>query len=145
MLTFDYTLDTNSPIYKDSLQIRRTVFISEQHVDPAIEIDEKESLCIHLVAYNPLKKAVATARLYPVSSTILKIQRVAVLREERKKRYGEELMQQIELIAREKEYTTLILGAQNHALPFYERLGYSIIGEEYEEAGILHHDMEKIC
>lgn len=145
MLTFASTVDTQSPIYKDSLQIRRTVFISEQQVDPTIEIDEKENQCIHLVAYNPLGKAIATARLYPLSQTALKIQRVAVLKEERRKHYGEELMQQIEQIARDKKFTTLVLGAQNHALPFYERLGYSIIGEEYEEAGILHHDMEKQC
>lgn len=143
MLTFDYTDDTQSPIYKDSLQIRRTVFISEQHVDPKIEIDEKEDLCVHVVAYLDSGKAIATARLYPLSPTTFKIQRVAVLKEERGKHYGEQLMKQIELIAREKKVTTLALGAQNHALPFYKRLGFYVVGEEYEEAGILHHDMEK--
>lgn len=143
MLTFKHTMNTDSQIYKDSLDIRRHVFIEEQQVDPSIEIDEKEEQCIHVVGYDGSSRAVATARLYPLSPTALQIQRVAVLKQQRKKHYGRQLMKHIEEIAAQKQINKMILGAQNHALLFYQSLGFHVIGKEYEEAGILHHDMEK--
>ena len=143
MLHFKYTEDVHSSIYEDSLLIRQSVFISEQHVNPAIEIDDKEKDCVHLVAYNQQEKAVATARLFPLSPSSFKIQRVAVVKELRGKKYGNAIMKKIEEIAKEKHIKKLVLGAQNYAIPFYEKLGYSTEGEEYEEAGILHRHMKK--
>ena len=143
MLHFKYTEDVHSSIYEDSLLIRQSVFISEQHVNPAIEIDDKEKDCVHLVAYNQQEKAVATARLFSLSPSSFKIQRVAVVKELRGKKYGNAIMKKIEEIAKEKHIKKLVLGAQNYAIPFYEKLGYSPEGEEYEEAGILHRHMKK--
>jgi predicted GNAT family N-acyltransferase len=34
------------------------------------------------------------------------------------------------------------LGAQTHAIAFYERLGFEISSEEYLDANIPHKDME---
>jgi ElaA protein len=36
------------------------------------------------------------------------------------------------------------LGAQVHALNFYEKLGFKVVGPVYEDAGIPHRDMECI-
>ncbi|HJB24164.1 MAG TPA: GNAT family N-acetyltransferase [Candidatus Jeotgalibaca pullicola] len=143
MLLFKNTMTISSPIYEDSLQIRRIVFIEEQNVSPDIEIDDKEERCIHVVGYKK-EKAVVTARLLPLETNQYKVQRVAVLKKERGKHYGKYLMLELERIAREKDAASIVLGAQNHALPFYDRLGYTINSEEYSEAGILHHDMIKI-
>ncbi len=33
------------------------------------------------------------------------------------------------------------LGAQTHALGFYERLGFTAIGDDFDEAGIAHREM----
>ena len=33
------------------------------------------------------------------------------------------------------------LGAQTHAIGFYERLGFTVYGPEYDDAGIPHRDM----
>lgn len=33
------------------------------------------------------------------------------------------------------------LGAQTHAIGFYERLGFAAYGPEYDDAGIPHRDM----
>lgn len=144
MLTFETTKNIDSQIYLDSLSIRRKVFIEEQHVDPDIEIDEKEAACTHIVGYNDNQQPIVTARLYPLSSHAYKIQRVAVLKEYRGKHYGQEILAKIDDIAQREGIKNLHLGAQNQAISFYEQLGYVIDGEEYEEAGILHHDMKKI-
>lgn len=143
MLRFEQTTDIESPIYRDALEIRLNVFVNEQNVSPAIEIDEKESSCIHVVGYDENNNPVATARLFPLDKKNYKVQRVAVLLTERGKQLGKLLMEEMEVIAREDGAKRIILGAQNQALSFYEKLGYTIFGEEYEEAGILHHDVEK--
>lgn len=144
MLRFERTTDIESPIYRDALEIRFTVFVNEQNVSPAIEIDEKESSCIHVVGYDHNHNPIATARLFPLDKENYKVQRVAVLLSERGKQLGNLLMNEMETIARENGAKRIILGAQNQALPFYEKIGYTVFGDEYEEAGILHHDVEKI-
>ncbi len=143
MLTFEQTTNLESQTYKDALMIRNIVFVGEQEVPVEIEIDDKEAACLHIVAYTENKNPIATGRLYPISNHTYKVQRVAVLKEERGKGFGKTLMQGIEMIARNKNAKFLRLGAQNQALPFYQHLGYHVISEEYEEAGILHHDVEK--
>ncbi|MEO0503034.1 MAG: GNAT family N-acetyltransferase, partial [Pseudomonadota bacterium] len=35
------------------------------------------------------------------------------------------------------------LGAQTHALSFYEKLGFEAFGPVYDDAGIPHRDMER--
>lgn len=144
MLRFERTTDIESPIYRDALEIRLTVFVNEQNVSPAIEIDEKESSCIHVVGYDHNHNPIATARLFPLDKENYKVQRVAVLLSERGKQLGNLLMNEMETIARENGAQRIILGAQNQALPFYKKIGYTVFGDEYEEAGILHHDVEKM-
>lgn len=144
MLQFHQTTDIESPIYRDALEIRMNVFVNEQKVSPAIEIDEKESSCIHVVGYDENNNPVATARLFPLDKENYKLQRVAVLQSERGKQSGKKLMEEMERIAKGAGAKRIVLGAQNHALPFYEKLGYVICSEEYEEAGILHHDVDKM-
>lgn len=144
MLRFEQTTDIESPIYRDALEIRLSVFVNEQNVSPAIEIDEKESSCIHVVGYDENNNPIATARLFPLDKENYKIQRVAVLQSERGKQLGKLLMEKMEAIAYKNGAKRVVLGAQNQALSFYEKIGYHIFGDEYEEAGILHHDVEKI-
>lgn len=144
MLSFKHTTDINSPIYLDALSIRKIVFVGEQAVAPELEIDEWENQCLHIVGYDEKNKPQATARLLPLGEEKYKVQRVAVRKEDRSKGYGRALMQEVERLAVEMGAYALKLGAQNHALPFYAKLGYHISSEEYEEAGILHHDMQKI-
>lgn len=136
------TRDIDSPIYHDALAIRRAVFIDEQKVAEAIEIDEFEDACLHLVWYVD-GKALCTARLLDKGDGVVKIQRVAVLKTARGLGLGAVIMREAERLAREWGAKRLILGAQNHAIPFYEKLGFRVFGEEYLDADIPHHDMEK--
>jgi predicted GNAT family N-acyltransferase len=52
-------------------------------------------------------------------------------------------MRALEDNARELGLDRIELHAQTHALAFYQRLGYSPVGEEYVEAGIPHLSMDK--
>ncbi|NEW62088.1 GNAT family N-acetyltransferase [Granulicatella sp. zg-ZJ] len=140
---FYWTQDINSLIYQHGLIIRQDVFIKEQQVPEELEIDEYESLCHYVVLYKD-DQPVATARLLPKTDVLAKVQRVAVVKTARGAHLGEKLMLEVERYAKILGFRTLTLGAQVHAIPFYEKLGYVIDSDEYDDAGIMHKDMKKI-
>ncbi|MCZ0717737.1 GNAT family N-acetyltransferase [Aerococcus kribbianus] len=136
-----WTTDLNSEAYQDSLAIRRQVFIDEQGVAEAIEIDKNEEDCYHVVGYEN-GTALATARLLAKTPTDVKLQRVAVLKDWRQQGYGRDIVFSALEKAREEKFSTVILGAQMKAIPFYQNLGFELDDSEpYKEAGILHRDM----
>ncbi len=73
----------------------------------------------------------------------MKVERVATLATARGKGYGGELMQAMERVARREGKQLLTLGAQVQAIPFYQGLGYTIVSDEFDDAGIPHRTMEK--
>lgn len=137
-----YTEDLTSHIYQDALAIRTAVFIQEQGVPTALEI-ENEADCVHFVLYNH-DEALATCRLLKKEKGLVKLQRMAVLKKGRGLHLGKQLMMATENYAREQGYKKIILGAQNTALGFYQKIGYEIVGPEFLDANIPHHMMEKV-
>lgn len=137
-----WTEDLDSEIYQDALAIRYEVFVEEQNVPRDLEVDELETETFHIVLYNKAEK-LATARILELENQVYKVQRVAVLKKYRKKGIGKRLIQVIEEKVRERSGQKLTLGSQNTAIPFYEKLGYTIEGPEFMDAGIPHHTMTK--
>lgn len=137
-----HTKDTMSDIYMDALRIRHQVFMIEQGVPKDIEIDKNEPACIHFVLYTE-EQAAATCRLLPLKDGVMKLQRMAVLKDYRGKSLGREIVQEAERFTREQGYNTITLGAQLTAVDFYEKLGYSKHGELFMDADIPHFQMDK--
>lgn len=54
---------------------------------------------------------------------------------------GDALMRAVIVEAQNRDLTKQMLSAQVHATPFYERLGFRVVSEEFLEAGIPHVDM----
>lgn len=52
-------------------------------------------------------------------------------------------MNGIEQFALEKGLQKLKLNAQTHAIPFYGKLGYEVVSDEFLDAGIPHKTMVK--
>jgi len=122
----------------DSLKtIRETVFVKEQSVPIELEWDEYDQEAYHLLAFND-NTAIATARILKNG----KIGRMAVLSSWRHQGIGSSLLRHLIDKALELGLKQVCLSAQVSAIPFYERLGFVIISEPYEDAGIPHQDME---
>ena len=138
------TNNTQTIIYQTALDIRRTVFIEEQHIPLSIEIDSLENECLHAVLYTDTHQAIATARMLPVNETTWKIQRVAVLKSYRGKKFGHTLLNEIIRLAKEKQMTGLILNAQQASIEFYKKLGFEEVGELFFEAAIPHQSMKRL-
>lgn len=121
------------------LGIRRVVFIEEQGVSLNDEVDGKDPGAIHLLAADG-GKAVGTARLL-LSGEIGKIGRVAVLKSMRGRGIGRDLVLFAVDELRRRGATRATLGAQTHALGFYEALGFTAFGPEFMDAGLPHREM----
>lgn len=138
-----WTEDLDSQNYKDSIKIRHEVFVEEQNVPVELEIDELEDQTSHIVIYQD-GQAISTARIYDLGDGMYKVQRVAVIKEYRRQGVATVLMKEIEKKVYSLSGKELTLGAQNTAIPFYEKLDYEIDGAEFMDAGIPHHTMKKI-
>ncbi|WP_299592182.1 GNAT family N-acetyltransferase [uncultured Tateyamaria sp.] len=122
--------------------LRRTVFIEEQGVSEAEEVDGRDKDALHVLAHvegTPM----GCARIL-VQGSVAKIGRVCVLKEARGTGLGAAIIQACLNVARRQGGVSKAkLGAQTHALAFYERLGFAAFGPIYDDAGIPHRDMER--
>ncbi len=123
----------------DCLEIRRVVFIVEQDVPEDVERDGRDGEAVHLIAFAG-NEPVGTARVLITDDTG-KIGRVAVLATHRGTGLGKGLinatLHELKLLGVAKAK----LGAQTHALGFYEALGFTAEGHEFMDAGIPHRMM----
>jgi predicted GNAT family N-acyltransferase len=122
--------------------LRREVFIDEQGVSEADEVDGLDDGAIHLLAVDGAT-AVGTARLL-VKGATGKIGRVCVTRQARGTGLGAALiLAALDELRRHPGVTEAYLGAQSHATGFYEKLGFAVEGEEFLDAGIPHRHMRR--
>lgn len=121
-------------------QIRQRVFVEEQKVPPDMEWDEADELAEHYIAVLPDNTPIAVARVILALDDTAHIGRMAVLPEHRGKGVGQALLQQLmkDTAARVND---LQLSAQLHAVPFYQRNGFHICSEQYDDVNIPHHSM----
>ena len=121
----------------EATALRLAVFVVEQGVPEALELDEHDPLSLHALARDAAEQPLGTARLLPDGH----IGRVAVARAARGAGIGAALMAALIGAARERGLAEVALSAQTHALAFYERLGFVAEGGIYDDAGIPHRSM----
>lgn len=119
--------------------LRRAVFIDEQQVSEAEEMDDLDDAAIHLLARDG-GRPLGTARLI-LSGDQAKIGRVAVLADARGTGLGLAVMRAALDVARARGAVRAKLSSQVHAIAFYEKLGFAAHGPVYDDAGIPHRDM----
>lgn len=128
---------------EDAYYVRKEVFVKEQEVPLEIEIDELEDDAIHFVIYNDDDKPQAAARLRMFDGPKAKLERICVLKEARSFGLGHQLLEALESEAIANGAKEAVMHAQIQALPFYEKKGYKVVSEPFEEAGITHVKMAK--
>lgn len=117
--------------------VREKVFIEEQDVPRELEWDEWDERSDHAVALDAGSNAIGTARLLPIG----RIGRMAVLRPWRGSGVGAALLEALLQLAGERAMPEVTLHAQTHAAGFYRKFGFSVRGDEFNEAGIPHVEM----
>ncbi|QKV95493.1 GNAT family N-acetyltransferase [Streptomyces sp. NA02950] len=137
--------------------VRREVFVGEQRIPEAEEMDAYDGDAVHLLATAPEGRPVGTVRFLHGAAadkkyahagvdgaTTAALGRLAVTAAARGTGLGAELVRAVEAEALRRGLTAVYLEAQTHALGFYERLGYAAFGPEFDEgSGIPHRAMRR--
>jgi YbgC/YbaW family acyl-CoA thioester hydrolase len=127
----------------DAQRLRTAVFVEEQRIPKELEWDAADATAVHAVAYNRLGRPLATGRLLAFEPGSSKVGRMAVDRAMRGGSLGRDVLHALMHTARERGDAEVVLHAQRSAEGFYARLGYTVLGEPFEEAGIPHVTMFK--
>ncbi|MFD7238206.1 GNAT family N-acetyltransferase [Streptomyces syringium] len=140
----------------DCFAVRREVFVVEQRIPEAEEMDAYDADAVHLLATGPAgplgtvrflhggpaRRKYAHAGVDDDTTAVLG--RLAVGGAARGSGLGAALVRAVEDEARRLGLARVYLEAQTHALGFYERLGYTAYGPEFDEgSGIPHRAMTK--
>ena len=124
------------------LALRHEVFVVEQGVSLEDEQDGRDAQAHHILARVD-GKPMGTARIL-IKGETGKIGRVCVLSAARGTGLGAGLIHAcLEHLRSIPGLHRAELGAQTHALAFYERLGFRAYGPVYDDAGMPHRDMER--
>ncbi len=145
-------ISLDHPLYAQEVALRTAVLLApigysfEDYCNIAPGREEK---CEHFVAVtdHPTgEKVVGTATLFidkdAQGNTVGKVQQVCVNKQLQGEGIGQKLMIAIE--ARgfgALGLSSLYCHAQLSAMPFYDKLGWSVEGDEFDEAGIQHRRM----
>ncbi|KAK4526014.1 hypothetical protein GAYE_SCF19G3923 [Galdieria yellowstonensis] len=136
---------------KSCLELRKLIFVQEQgvredreqdeydRVDPTVESLGRRWKVKHFIAWLGTQ-VVATGRARRTSMFGIKLERIAVRKEERRKHIGETLLQFM-LREIQEEDAAIYLHSQTPVVRFYESLGFSTLGQEFYEEGIPHYKM----
>jgi predicted GNAT family N-acyltransferase len=74
---------------------------------------------------------------------VVRLRQMAVTSGLQGKGLGRVLMAFAENIARDRGFRKITMHARKNALGFYEKLGYEVVGDEFQEVTIPHFEMEK--
>ena len=136
--TFIAAQDTSQhpELLETAASIRHEVFVNGQGVSKEIEQDGHDGSCSHILAFQETRP-VATMRIRETGEG-LKFERIAVLEEFRGRGIGRDMVRHaLKLFSGEHIY----LHSQEHAVQFYEAIGFSATQERTIEAGIAHVTM----
>ena len=133
--------DLSKDKFFDILKLRIEVFVVEQCCYYQ-ELEDEDKEAFHVSIYND-GIIVAVGRIIPnLSNKEVKIGRIAVKMEYRKKGLAYKMMKDImNFISREYKNFSVLLSAQTYLIEFYQSFGFTEIGNTYLEDGIEHINM----
>lgn len=135
-------LVTTQKQLEDAYYVRMKVFVEEQLVPAEEEIDQFEDVSTHFILYDEQQRPAGAGRIR-ILDKIGKVERICVMPAARSKGAGTIIMNALEEYGTKQDIHTFKLNAQIQAIPFYEKLGYRIVSEEFLDAGIPHKTMIK--
>ena len=133
--------DLSKDQFFDILKLRIEIFVVEQCCYYQ-ELDDEDKEAFHVSIYND-GIIVAVGRIIPnLHNKEVKIGRIAVKMEHRKKGLAYKIMKDImNFISKKYKNFSVLLSAQTYLIEFYQSFGFKEIGNTYLEDGIEHINM----
>ena len=133
----------NSALHHEAKGIRADVLRKPLGLpadDPAFNDKESD---VHFVA-SENEQVVGVVVLVPhYKKGIGKLRQMATAEKVRGKGYGIQLVKALEEYAAKNGMTSILLHSRHYAAGFYEKLGYKITSDVFQEVGMDHFAMEK--
>ncbi len=132
----------DSPEYKLALELRTKVLripLGLNFTDAELRKDVTD---IHFGLFEGTG-IIACLTLSSAGKGRVKMRQVAVANNVQGKGLGKALSAAAERFAKERGFKSIFCHARKTAVPFYEKLGYKITGDEFTEVNIPHYSMEK--
>ncbi len=128
--------------YKKAIVLRNKILREPLGIKMTEEFLAQDEQDVHFGIFEGDKILVSlTYRI--ISETTIKMRQVATDDHLQGQGLGKKLVLFSEKYMKEKGYSHIILNARNSAIYFYNKLSYTTFGEEFEEVGLPHMQMEK--
>ena len=133
--------DLSKDQFFDILKLRIEIFVVEQCCYYQ-ELDYEDKEAFHVSIYND-GIIVAVGRIIPnLHNKEVKIGRIAVKMEYRKKGLAYKMMKDImNFLSNDYKNFSVLLSAQTYLIEFYQSFGFKEVGDNYLEDGIEHINM----
>jgi predicted GNAT family N-acyltransferase len=135
-------IDHGSEAYQQMVRLRDEILRKPLGLRLAEEELEREKDNLLIAAYED-EKLMGCCMLVEENRQTVRLRQMAVVNDAQGKGIGKALMQFAENLARDRGYRKISMHARKHAAGFYEKMGYQVAGDEFEELTIPHYLMEK--
>lgn len=137
-----YKLVTNNREMKGALEVRRRVFVAEQGISEAVEIDGNDAKALHMVVMDR-QRIIGTARIRFLANHQAKLERMAILKPLRRGGIGRGIVSFLNNELKKSGVKRIVLHAQYPVIDFYRSCGFEETGLPFLEAGVKHIRMER--
>jgi predicted GNAT family N-acyltransferase len=141
MIIFPFEFGT--PAYDEAIHLRDLVLRKPLGLEFTPEQLAEEYNQVHFGCYDSQMTLLGCLTLQNLGKGTIKMRQVAVLPTVQRKGVGQRLVRFSEIYAQQHGFKKITLHARVEACPFYQKLAYNIVGEQFFEVGIPHFEMEK--
>lgn len=135
-------IDYGTKEYEQMIKLRNDILRKPLHLSFEKNELDREKNDILIGAFEE-DKMLGCCLLRRIDNDCVRLRQMAVQNNLQGKGIGASLMNYAENIAHDKGYKKIIMHARKTALGFYEKFGYSVVGNEFSEVTIPHFVMEK--
>lgn len=132
----------NSAEYEQLIDLRVSQLLEPIGIPASYIEKEKEQHDIFIGAFEN-DEIIGCCVLTPKDEPVLQLRQMAVRTDYRGKHVGASIIEFAEEIARENNFSVLMMHARDPVIDFYKKCGYRIEGEQFFEVGMGHHKMIK--
>jgi N-acetylglutamate synthase-like GNAT family acetyltransferase len=135
-------IEQNSSEYDQMINFRITQLLEPIGVPASYIEKEREKEDFLVVAFEN-KEMIGCCVLTPKEDGAIQLRQMAVRTDYRGKKVGAAIIEFAEKLAKENNFSTLMMHARDPVIDFYKKCGYEIEGDQFFEVGIGHHKMQK--
>jgi predicted GNAT family N-acyltransferase len=132
----------NSNEYDQMITLRITQLLEPIGIPASYIEKEKEQHNLLIGAFEN-DEIIGCCVLTPKDNTLIQLRQMTVRQDYRGKNIGAAIVEFAEEVAKENNFSVLMMHARDPVINFYKKCGYEIEGDQFFEVGMGHHKMQK--